>query len=146
MTSGREEITIPLTKINPQTFNSYFNTQVNTILEMMMGDGVAVIPTGVKGHILVPFACNLVACWILADQAGDIVIDIWKDTFANYPPTVADTITAAAKPTLSSASAMYDPDLTGWTVACSQADVLAFNIDSIATITRATIGLQIQKV
>ena len=32
--------------------------------------------------------------------SGSIVIDVWKDTYANFPPIVADTITASAKPTL----------------------------------------------
>ena len=79
------------------------------------------ITTGVKGFVEVPFACTITAATLLSTDAaatsGSIVVDIWKDTYANYPPTVADTITASAKPTLSAASKSRDTTLTGWTTA-----------------------------
>ena len=58
--------------------------------------------------------------------SGSIVIDVWKDTYANFPPTVADTITASAKPTLSSATKSDDTTLTGWTTAVTAGDVFGF--------------------
>jgi hypothetical protein len=49
-------------------------------------------PTGVKGDITVPFSCAITEWTLLADQTGSIGVDIWKDTYANYPPTSADTL------------------------------------------------------
>ena len=46
------------------------------------------------------------------------------------PPTVADTITASAKPTLSSATKSEDTTLTGWTTAVTAGDVFGFMVDS----------------
>jgi hypothetical protein len=108
------------------------------------GGGVA-LTTGVKGDLSCPFAATITSVTLLADQSGSVVVDIWKDTYGNYPPTVADTITAAAKPTISGAVKSQDVTLTGWTTAVSAGDTLRFNIDSAATITRLTIQLSLTR-
>ena len=51
-----------------------------------------VVSTGLKGFFRVPYAGTISGWTILADQSGSIVVDVWKDTYANFPPTVADTI------------------------------------------------------
>ena len=94
----------------------------------------------------VPFACTITAATLLADQSGSIVVDIWKDTYANYPPTVADSITAAAKPTLSATTKSTDSTLTGWTKSIAVGDILRFNVDSATTIQRVTVVLTVSKV
>ena len=108
------------------------------------GGGLA-ITTGQKGHLEIPFACTIKQVTMLADQSGSIVMDIWKDTYANFPPTDADSITASAPPTISSAQKSQDSTLTGWTKSISSGDTLAFNVDSCATITRVTISLKVEK-
>ena len=107
--------------------------------------GGSAITTGVKGYIEVPFACTINRATLLADQTGSIVIDVWKDTYANYPPTVADTITASAKPTLSTATKSQDSTLTGWTTSVSAGDILGFNVDSATTVTRVHLILKVAK-
>ncbi len=107
--------------------------------------GGAVITTGVKGDLLVPFACTITSATLLADQSGSIVIDVWKDTYANFPPTVADTITASAKPTLSAASKSQNTTLTGWTTAIASGSTLRFNVDSVSTVTRVTLVLAVTR-
>jgi hypothetical protein len=82
---------------------------------------------------------------MLADQSGSIVVDVWKDTYANYPPTNADTITASAKPTISSATKSQDATLSGWTTSVAAGDILAFNVDSVTSIQRVTISLRVTK-
>ena len=107
--------------------------------------GSLVITTGIKGDIQVPFACTITKATLLADQSGSIVVDIWKDTYANFPPTGADTITASAKPTISSALKSEDSALTGWTKAISAGDVLRFKVDSVAAVQRVTLVLDATK-
>ena len=108
----------------------------------------AAIPTGVAGFVPVPWAGTITQVQLLsidpAVTSGSIVVDIWKDTYANYPPTVADTITAAAKPTLSSAIKSVDSTLTGWTTSLAAGDVLGFNVDSVSTVTRVLLTLTVQ--
>ncbi|RAZ90164.1 hypothetical protein DPM33_15155 [Mesorhizobium hawassense] len=114
-------------------------------LFFLIDGGGAAITTGIKGDLPpMPFACTILDVTLLADQSGSIVIDIWKDTYANFPPTIADTIVASAKPTLSSATKSQDSTLTGWTTAVAAGDILRFNVDSAATLTRVTLGLKVR--
>jgi len=108
--------------------------------------GGAELATGEQGYLEVPFECEIVAARLFADQAGDLVVDVWRDTYAAFPPTDADSITASAPPTLSSGQKSEDTTLTGWTTALAQGDVLAFNIDSVADVTRATLSLTVERV
>ncbi len=110
-------------------------------LNFVIDGGGSALTTGVKGFLEIPFAMTLTGVTVLADQTGSAVIDIWKDTYANYPPTVADSITASAKPTLSSAAKTKDTTLTGWTTTVNAGDILAFHLDSVATVQRLTIAL-----
>jgi len=114
-------------------------------IQVIIDGGGSVITTGIKGDIEIPIACTITAATLLLDQSGSIVIDIWKDTYANFPPTDADSITAAAPPTVSTATKSQDTTLTGWTTSITAGDVLRFNVDSITTATRATLSLKYVK-
>lgn len=116
-----------------------------TVLFVIDGGGAA-IATGIKGD-LGPFDfAGVIEAWtILADQAGSIVIDIWKDAYANFPPVVADSITASAKPTLTAATKAQSSTLTGWSTAIAAGDTLRFNVDSAATVQRVTIALKVRR-
>lgn len=118
--------------------------EIGTIQIIIDGGGVA-ITTGVKGDLEIPFACVIQRATLLADQSGSIVIDIWKDTYANFPPTDPDSITASAPPTISGATKSQDSTLTGWTTSIAAGDTLRFNVDSCATITRVTLSLKVKK-
>jgi hypothetical protein len=87
----------------------------------------------------VPFNFMPLGWVILNDVSGSIVIDLWLDDVANYPPTVADTITAAAKPTASSATHAISTALTGWDIAWSEGQIIKANIDSCTSVTHATL-------
>jgi len=115
-----------------------------TITFIIDGGGSA-ITTGEKGHLEIPFACTIKQATMLADASGSIVVDIWKDTYANFPPTDADSITASAPPTISSAQKSQDATLTGWTKTIAAGNILAFNVDSCTTIKRVTISLKVER-
>ena len=107
--------------------------------------GGSAITTGVKGYISIPYACTINTWVLLADQSGSIVIDVWKDTLANYPPTVADTIAGSEKPTLSTATNNTDTNLTTWTTSVTAGDVIGFNVDSATTVTRVHLIIKVTK-
>ena len=117
-------------------------TKVRQISVVFDGQGSA-LTASTKAYLSCPFAGTITKARILADQSGSCVVDIWKDTYANYPPTIADTITASAKPTLSSAQKNEDSTLTGWTTSVSAGDTFVFNVDSATTVTRVTVTLEI---
>jgi hypothetical protein len=115
-----------------------------TTLTFVIDGGGSTITTGIKGDLgPIDFACAVNAITMLADQSGSIVVDIWKDTYANFPPTDADSITAAAVPAISSAAKSQDATLTGWTTSISAGDIVRFNVDSVTSIQRLTISLKV---
>lgn len=114
-------------------------------LNFVIDGGGSVITTGVKGDIVIDFDFTINQVTLLADQSGSIVIDLWKDTYANFPPTVADTITAAAKPTISAATKSQDATLTGWNVTGNAGDIIRVNVDSISTCTRVLVSLKVSR-
>jgi hypothetical protein len=115
-------------------------------LNFIIDGAGSAITTGIKGDVEVPFAwSDIASARLLADQSGSIVVDIWKDTYANFPPVDADSITASAPPTISSATKSQDTTLTGWTKTGSAGDILRFNVDSITTCTRVTLSLVLVK-
>lgn len=121
------------------------NTLTGAIGYTVSGGG-AVITTGVAGTGLrIPFACTINDWTLQSDVTGSIVVDIWKDTYANYPPTVADTITGSAKPTITSSNKNTSSTLTGWTTSIAAGDILYFNVDSCSTITQVTLTLKVTK-
>ena len=79
-------------------------------------------------------------------MSGDIVVNIWKSTYADFPPVVGGKITADAPPTLDGAQKSQDATLTGWTKTINAGDILAFNVDSAATVTRVTLALKVKKI
>lgn len=97
-----------------------------------LGNGADVIATGLHYGIEIPTNCVIDACRVLSldGTSGSIVIDIWKSTWANIPAENADSITASAPPTLSSATKSEDTTLTGWTKAITAGDWLYINVDS----------------
>lgn len=120
------------------------NIKTLTITFIIDGGGSA-ITTGEKGHLEIPFACTINRVTMMADQSGSIVVDIWKDTYANFPPLVGDSITAADKPTITTAQKSQNSTLTGWTTAIAAGDILAFKVDSVTDIERVTISLKVTK-
>ena len=100
----------------------------------IINGGGSAITTGEQQWIRAANSFTIGGMEITGDQSGSCVVDIWKDTYANYPPTVADTITASAKPTLSTAIKNQDTTLTGWTTTVTAGDYLMLNVDSCATV------------
>jgi len=103
--------------------------------------GGSTIAAGTEIEVRVEQGFLITGWFIIADQSGDIQIDIWRDTFANYPPTPADSITAGNEPAISSADKGDDQVLTGWDTTVNDGDILKFVVDSATTITRMSIYL-----
>jgi hypothetical protein len=122
---------------------STYLTTSPQVFGITIDGGGSAITTGVKGYVTVPYTGTISRWDILADQSGSIVIDVWKDTYANFPPTVADTIAGSEKPTLSSAQKNQDTSLSSWTTSVTAGDVIGFNVDSATTVTRVTLTVKV---
>jgi len=117
---------------------------VSSIGAILDGAGAA-IADGTKVYVRVPFACTINEFTLLADQSGSITVEVWKDTYANYPPLTADDISNNGL-AISAADKATDTTLTSWTTAIAAGDVLAFVVVGAATsITRVTAQLKVTR-
>jgi hypothetical protein len=103
------------------------------------------ITVGQKGYVQVPYACTITAWRLIANTAGSIVVDIWK-TAAPTIPTVANVITASAKPTLSSQQTATSSTLTGWTTSIAANDIIGFNVNSATTVSWVILQIFVTKI
>jgi len=116
-------------------------TGVTFSIVVVFDAGADAITGSPEVDVMVPAAGTITSWTLFADAAGSAVIDIWNDTYANFAPTVADTITAAAKPTLAAAAKATDATLAGWTTSLAAGDVLRFHLDSSSTVKRLELTL-----
>ena len=118
----------------------------NAAIGYTITGGGSTILTGVAGvGISVPFNANIQSVTVHSDVTGSIVIDIWKAPYANYPPTVSNSICASAKPNISSNNRYTDSTLTGWTRTINADDILYFNVDSVTSMTGVVLTLKVIK-
>jgi len=119
--------------------NFLFVGNLSGAIGITIDGGSSTITTGVKGYIVVPNSRTITGWYIVGSPSGSIVVDVWK---ANASiPTVANTITGTEKPTLSSSQYNSDLSLSSWSTSLVAGDVIAFNVDSASSITKATITI-----
>ena len=114
-------------------------------IAITFGNGATIPSTGELMWFEVPYDLRGWGWTLLGSPSGSLVLDLWKDTYANYPPTVADTVAGSEKPTLSAQTKNQDLALSTWTTDWAQGDIVVVNIDSIATVTRATLALRTRR-
>jgi hypothetical protein len=102
------------------------------------------ITTGIKGFASIPYNCVITSATLLANVSGDLVMDIRKATFTDYPTTTS--ICASALPTLSSEIKSFDNTLSGWDTIIDAGDIIEYVVDSTSTLTKATLTLAVNKI
>ena len=115
-------------------------------IPFVIDGGGAVISTGIAaGDIWIPRALELTGWTVTGDQSGAILVDVWADSYANYPATNADSIAGTDEPEIvASATKAQNLDIaTGgqWTLALAAGQNVRFNVDSVTTLTYVTVTL-----
>jgi hypothetical protein len=103
------------------------------------------ITTGLKGSVVVPFSCTVNSWTLVGEPSGSIQIDIWKTTLGNYPPDSGDSITGSAPPAIVAGQTANSSSLGAWTTSVAEGDVLSFNVDSVISVTRASLALKVTR-
>jgi trimeric autotransporter adhesin len=135
----------PVTITSSGVISISSNQAATAIVYVISGGGATITPTGVQGDLIVPFAATVKSVTLQADQTGYTVFDLWKFPFSTVPPSISNSIVASDYPTLSSAQISQDTTLTGWTVTMAANDMLRFVLNTVATVTRVTFTLNVQK-
>ena len=112
---------------------------------MFFDGGGSEIGDDKKLWLEIPFKCDIDRVTMIPDQSGSIAFDVWVDSYANAPPTVADTIVASAPPTISGAVKGQDSTLTGWTQAIAAGDIFLGNVDSCTTIQACSLSFKVTR-
>lgn len=114
-----------------------------TEIEFIIDGAGSALTTGIKGNIHIPFAANIAAWFIIADQPGSIAVDILR---ANNAVPVASIVGGGNKPSLT-AQQINSAFPSGWTsTQLLGNDWLTFTVSSTSgVITRITLSLQVLK-
>ncbi len=119
-----------------------------------VADVIVVIQSAVSGDpiasgqyvdVEMPWAGTINQVTMMADRSGSIVVDLWLEQYADYPPTNDDSITAAAPPTISAATKSQDSTLTDWTTAFSAGDIIRAYVESCTDIEQVSLCLQVTR-
>ena len=101
--------------------------------QIALDGGGAAIGAGASGFYICMWAMTITG-WIMVCDSGTATIDVWKDTYANHPPTDPDSIVTPAISTGAKAQG------SGLSIACAKGDILRYNVDA-ATATKLTLAL-----
>lgn len=110
---------------------------------IIIDGGGSAITAGIKADLTVPFSCTITEVRLLGDQSGSTVLDIWKNTFGNFPPTSLNTITGKSIPTIVNGLSYSDTKLTGWNPTINAGDILRWNVNSSSGFNRLTAALTV---
>lgn len=99
------------------------------------------LTSGSVVYFTVPYACTISA-WNISVDAGTVTFDIWKIATGSAVPTVSNTITASAKPALSSGTSLHSTSMSGWTTSVTANDIFGIQLNTVATAKFAELDIQ----
>lgn len=124
--------------------DSRFN-YIYTIGIDIAGQGNILVAGELEGISIVPFTGTIIGWYLYETSTTPIAttteLDVWKDSYTNFPPLVADTIWGT-KPKLTAATKNTE---TGLAIAVTQYDTLKYKLVSNDLGKNIKLGLIIQK-
>jgi hypothetical protein len=149
--SAKYDSTYTSVNTNSAKWDSTYTTVSSISANLSLGQigltidgGGSVITSGAKRNIRIPYNCRITSYELVADTFGDITINIYKSTYATYPPT-SNSITGGNPPTLNNQLQNKDTTLTGWTPTLTAGDYLGFNASGIEFLTEVDLVLTVVK-
>lgn len=101
-----------------------------------------VVSTGVKGQVTIDVTGTIESWTLVSDVPGNLVVDVKKTTYQNYP--TFSSITGTEKPTLSSQSKNKDDGLSTWNTLLNAGDILRFEVESCDLIKQFMIAMKLK--
>jgi hypothetical protein len=114
---------------------------------ILLGDGLMRVATGLSGHLEIPFDCSISSVRLLASSYGDISIDLWKSTYGAFPPSSAGSIVSGNYPAIVASGITFeDTLLAGWTTSLLAGDILGVYVRSATGLNSVTLSIRGKKV
>jgi len=101
-----------------------------------------VVGTGVKGQVTIDVTGTIESWTLVSDVVGNLVINVKKTTYANYPSF--SSIAGTEKPTLSSQSKNKDDGLSTWNTVLIAGDILRFEVESCDSIKQFMLAMKLK--
>ena len=108
----------------------------------VIDSGSLPMQVGDKGKLTIDVTGVIENIRVLSDQTGDIVFEIEKTTFANYPNFTS--MTGGNRVQLTNSDKYFDDVLNNWTTTIVAGDILRFNVISVNNIRRILISLKLK--
>jgi len=97
-------------------------------INYVVDNGSLPMTAGNKGYITIDVT-GIIESWvIIADKSGDLVVDVRKSSYQNYPNLVS--ICGNNFPNLQNQSKNSDNNLVGWTTTLNAGDILSYEVIS----------------
>jgi hypothetical protein len=133
---------------NTVTVNAGIVTSISTsggassgVITFVWDGGGAVITTPKVQDVYLPSSGSITGWYIMADVATNATVDLWVDTFANYPPTVSDTIVGGNYVSLTGVNHNSDTTLTSWNKYPIAGSTMRANISACSAATKITLTI-----
>ena len=108
----------------------------------VIDSGSLPMQVGDKGKLSLDVTGVIESVTVLCDQTGDIVFDISKCTFADYP--AFNSITAAQRVQLTNSNKYFDDVLNNWTTTIVAGEILNFSVISVTDVRWLLISLKLK--
>ena len=108
----------------------------------VIDSGSTPMAAGDKGRVTIDVSGKIENIRVLCDQTGDIVFDISKTSFQNFPNFTS--ITQNQRVQLQSTNKHFDDVLNNWDTTIVAGDILNFNVVSVNNIRRLLISLKLK--
>jgi hypothetical protein len=105
----------------------------------------AVITTGEKSHVYVPYNGTITNWEITTSETGMIYFDVWKDTYSNYPFTSSNSIIGNSSVGITGAI-KGTGEVSGWySTTVSPGDYIKLSVTGVSEITKVLFVMKINK-
>lgn len=119
---------------NPSGFLSRSESRLNFLMQSS-----SVLTTGLKGYIHVPYLCAVTGWTFTANQTGNLSMNVHQMTYANFYRE--NSIVGTEKPLITGDWKGQDLNLTTWATGITGGNILAFIVESVASIKTANLSL-----
>jgi len=114
-------------------------------IQYVLDGGEYPLSNGIKGTVCMDYAFEVLDWRLVCDQAGDLEVDVWRSTYAGFPPNSTNSICGTGVPTITGAQKGQDSVLAGWTKTFAAGTNFTFYVVGCAAITRATLAMKVRR-
>jgi hypothetical protein len=140
--------TLGVWTVGPMVGGDTVSNDVKDVWTLLpIGDAQNSIPTGLwPAPAYLPPGEIQEASLFGKEASGSIVLDLWADVPANWPPTIGDTIVASAKPTITTAQSAVNVSRTGWTNTTGSVGKMFYAyVESVTNFTLVTLWVRTRR-